>query len=364
MSSADPNIPKVLRIYLELRQYPILSRVIRERMRHELFERGVITWERFEEEVEQQCIESQKREGITNPLYEESAADWAERVRIVQDRLSDFYFAYNLPHDLFQAIVEETITQRQPDQHVILSFNPELAPWDLLFAQAERYEALPPAERAEVQHHLQEIIVVLIKGMISDQLAFVGIAREFFEIADLRGIRRRRIGRGKIGGKAAGMLLAWKILQKKAERTELKDMLCIPDSYYLGADVFYDFLSMNNLHEFMNQKYRDREVIETDYPRIQQAYAAGKFPRSIVKGLQGILVKVGQAPLIVRSSSLLEDNFGYSFSGKYESHFCPNQGTLEENLEELQAAVRKVYASGLNPDALFYRRNRGLLDYD
>ena len=34
----------------------------------------------------------------------------------------------------------------------------------------------------------------------------------------------------------------------------------------------------------------------------------------------------GQSPIIVRSSSLLEDNYGNAFAGKYESVFCPNQG--------------------------------------
>jgi hypothetical protein len=364
VESEPQQYPKVLRILLELRQYPILAHVMRERMRRELFVRGVITQGRFEDELEQKAIESQRREGIRDPLYEESAADWAERLRIVRDQLTDFYFAYNLPHDLFEDIVEEVVTQRRPGQEVILSFNPELAPWELLFAQGERYEALPPKERAAIQHHLQEIIVVLIKGMISDQLAFVGIAREYFTIADLADIRRRRIGRGKIGGKAAGMLLAWKILQREADAAGLEGTICIPESYYIGADAFYEFLSLNDLHEFMNQKYRNRDEIEADYPLICAAYASGGFPPSIVQGLRTILQEVGDAPLIVRSSSLLEDNFGYSFSGKYDSFFCPNQGTVEENLDALQDAVRKVYASVLSPDALFYRRHRGLLDYD
>jgi phosphoenolpyruvate synthase/pyruvate phosphate dikinase len=76
------------------------------------------------------------------------------------------------------------------------------------------------------------------------------------------------------------------------------------------------------------------------------------------------LEKIGPQPLIVRSSSLLEDNFGTSFAGKYESHFCPNQGTIKENLQDLTHAIQKVYASIFNPDALLYRRSRELQDYD
>ncbi len=69
-------------------------------------------------------------------------------------------------------------------------------------------------------------------------------------------------------------------------------------------------------------------------------------------------------PIIVRSSSLLEDNFGFSFAGKYDSYFCPNQGTAEENLQYLLDAIRRIYASTLNPDAIFYRQKHGLIDYD
>src|SRR4030067_787600 len=83
----------------------------------------------------------------------------------------------------------------------------------MLFAQGEAYENTPPEKRQQVEHHLREIIVVLIKGMISDQLAFVRVAREYFTMKDLREIHSRRIGRGKIGGKAAGMLLAYNILR-------------------------------------------------------------------------------------------------------------------------------------------------------
>ncbi len=226
----------------------------------------------------------------------------------------------------------------------------------------------------------------MIKAMISDQLSFIGIAKEWFTIADLKEIRRRRIGRGKIGGKAAGLMLAWKILNSepdseqeedseqdelvlspalgKVEGIDIKSHLAIPESYFIGADVFYDFLSLNRLHDTLNQKYKTREQIEADYPAIREAYIGGRFPDDIVYGLRELLEEVGNAPLIVRSSSLLEDNFGTSFAGKYDSFFCPNQGTLEENLEALTLAISKVYASVPSPVPILYRQHMGLVDYD
>ena len=72
----------------------------------------------------------------------------------------------------------------------------------------------------------------------------------------------------------------------------------------------------------------------------------------------------GQSPIIVRSSSLLEDNFGNAFAGKYESVFCPNQGSPEERLRAFEDAVKTVYASTMNEDALQYRVSRGLAQKD
>jgi hypothetical protein len=359
---------KVLGIYLELAQYPILARRIRERMRQELFSKGIIAVETFEVEAKEKAVLSQRREGLLDPFAEEPAPAWGERLALVRDQLTDFYFAYNVPHDRLEEIIHSVLAGRATRQEhgLGLTFNPELAPWDLLFAQGEEFERLPPVERSRVQHHLREIIVVLIKSMISDRLDFVGVAREFFTIQDLKYIRQRRIGRGKIGGKAAGMLLAWKLLQLAAEEGEMdvREHVQIPDSYFIGADVFYDFYAINGLNHYMNQKYKPYAEIEADYPDVREAYVRGHFPDDIVYSLRALLDEVGDAPLIVRSSSLLEDNFGTAFAGKYDSFFCPNQGTPDDNLVALLDAIKRVYASILNPDALLYRQRMGLVDYD
>ncbi|MBD3393166.1 MAG: hypothetical protein GF418_13655 [Chitinivibrionales bacterium] len=90
----------------------------------------------------------------------------------------------------------------------------------------------------------------------------------------------------------------------------------------------------------------------------------GEFPDDIKAQFSAMLDYFGQSPIIVRSSSLLEDAYGNAFSGKYESVFCANQGTPAERLENLLDAVRAVYASTMNKDALAYRIRRGLFDRD
>ncbi len=356
---------KVLNVYLLIAQYPMLAGRIRLKMRAELFHRGIITVERFEQEAKEHAVESQEREGLTDPLWEETAEEWDERLDLIRDTLTDFYFAYNLPREMLVRIIEDVVAHPVKRDGVPsfldMQFNPELAPLELVLRQAEMYEALPPDQHAQVAHHQQELIVVLLKSLISDQLAFIHIAKHWFTSADFRDILNHRIGTGKIGGKAAGLLLAYKILQNTAQG--VFDKISVPHSFYVGADVFYDFLALNNV-ELMNQKYKPPEQIRAEYPQIQETYSKSRFPEEIADQLREVLAEVGNTPLIVRSSSLLEDNFGTSFAGKYISFFCPNQGTPKENLRDLTLAIRRVYASTYSPDALMYRRRMGLLDYD
>jgi hypothetical protein len=366
MAAEPQRAPKVLTLYLELSQYPILAPTIRAQMRQELFTRGVVTREAFETEVFTKARQSQQLEGLVDPIAQESAEVWERRLQQTRDNLTDFYFAYNLPHDLFKDIVQSVVMQRNPNQKVILTFNPELAPLDMVLAQGEKFEALPPAEKQQVRHHLQEVIVVLLKALVSDQLSFIRVAKEWFTIADIREIRSHRIGDGKIGGKAAGLLLAWKILQQQAaeEGWDLAQHVVLPASYYVGANVLYEFNLQNGLFFSVDQKYKTREAIEEDYPEIVKAYLDGRFPTEIAEQLRELLGRIGQRAIIVRSSSLLEDNFGTSFAGKYASFFLPNQGTLDENLDALITAIKRIYASVLSPDPLVYRQRMGLLDYD
>ena len=363
----DPNhIPKLSRIHLQLGQYPVLGDAMRDRMREELFRRGVITKERFETEVREKAVQSQLREGIVNPYREESAGAWERRLAIIRDQLTEFYFAYNLSPQLFEEIAREVL-QRRPTAEQVLSLNPEMASLEILFKQLEGYYTLPPEEQTRLRHHMQETKVVLIKVLISDDLEFVRVAKEYLSLEDLHWIHNHRVGRGKIGGKAAGLVLAWTILNQTLSRfSDGRDpvRLAIPETYFVGADVSYEFMQANNLVPYLNQKYKSIDEIQGDYPDIETGYEQGHFAPDIKDELRELLAAVGDQPLIVRSSSLLEDNFELSFAGMYESVFCPNQGTPDENLSALMQAIKRVYASVYNPDVLLYRKQRGFLDYD
>ena len=355
---------RLLSIYLALEQYPILARKIRSRMRKTLIARGVTTRPAFEARARRMAILSQRREGLVNPYGEETSEVWEHRLTSIRDHLTDLLFSQHFSYEEFERIVTQALSERGiEEKELLLSFNPELEPLELVIKQAMSIENMPAKERRLYEHRLEECKVVLIRNMISDQLRYVNVAKEWLTVSDLIEVRRRKIGFGRIGGKAAGMLLAVRLLNEVSD-PDIKASLNSAESYFMGSDEFYAFISINNLFHWMDQKYKTEEEMRADYPQILHDYENGQFPPDIEERLNSMLVGVGPRPLIVRSSSLLEDNFGTSFAGKYDSVFLPNQGTLEENLKALVRGIGHVYGSTHEPNALLYRRSKGLLDYD
>ncbi len=363
------TVTPTIDIYIKLAQYPILADRVRARMRTELFDRGIVNPEVFEREVNELALASQRREGLSDPYFEEVGDAWQARLERIRETHTDAVFANQVGLTRLENLIDEVLSSRPaPSDTLPISFNPEIAPWEMLFQQGEIYERMPPEELARHHHHLEEIKVVLIKRLMSDQLPFIGVAKRVLAIDDLRRIHQSRIGTGKIGGKAAGMYLAWRSLQSinaalgadPASRAAIH----LPDSTFIGTDVIYEFLLMNRLEHYMNQKYRPVQEIRDEYPHIVAAFMASELPEYVVAEVREVIEAFGDSPIVIRSSSLLEDNFGFAFAGKYGSFYCGNQGAPEENLRAALDAIRLVYASALNPDALLYRRKHNLIDYD
>ena len=175
-------------------------------------------------------------------------------------------------------------------------------------------------------------------------------------------IKRREIGTGCIGGKAVGMLLARNILRDTDPSLYAK-RLEPHDSYYIGADVFYTYAVQNNTWDLRTKMIEPEDYIRIA-PEFRERLLHGSFMPAIKEQFLSMLEYFGQSPIIVRSSSLLEDGIGNAFAGKYESVFCPNQGSLEERYQVFEDAVRTVYASTVSPEAIRYRAERKLLDRD
>ena len=116
--------------------------------------------------------------------------------------------------------------------------------------------AIPQGDLHISPTEAERVRVALIDHFISSQLPFIRIAKNHITIRDIDEMLDHAVWStrrpGKIGGKAAGMLLAYKIiLPRLSERDpELEDRVAIPESYYFDSGILSDFIDYNGLHHF------------------------------------------------------------------------------------------------------------------
>lgn len=213
----------------------------------------------------------------------------------------------------------------------------------------------------EVGENIQKQCEIMCNIMMTKDKNMREKIQKYFEPEDYFSVFNRMIGSGMIGGKACGMLLARKIIEK--DRPDLYTLFEPDDSFYIGSDLFYTYIVSNDLWDLRVEQNTKEGYYEAG-SKLKKALQNGSFTEDIRDKFRTILDYFGQNPIIVRSSSFLEDGFGNAFAGKYESIFCVNRGTLEERLEDFEKAVKTVYASTMDISALEYRTRNQLDDSD
>jgi hypothetical protein len=232
--------------------------------------------------------------------------------------------------------------------------------WDTMFIRAEStLSAYQKGQSSE--ERMKTVLRKVLRLIISRDERILNLAEAHLSLEDIIHIWKRMIGTGLIGGKSVGMLIARAILTKQSEKWA--HLLEDHDSFFIASDVFYTFLVVNGCW-WDRQRQKNPETFLDGNESVRKRILKGNFPEYIINRFSDMLDYYGYSPIIVRSSSLLEDNFGNAFAGKYESVFCANQGSKEERLEYFLNAVRLIYASTMSVEALSYRKNRGVLDRD
>lgn len=231
--------------------------------------------------------------------------------------------------------------------------------WDRTFLRAEEIarstqDSPESAERREIFHELLTMLTGARDRMY-------GLLEQYFTLEDVIRIWKRMIGTGMIGGKSTGMLTATAILRSSG--TKWHDLLEPHDSFFIGSDVFYSYLVENDCWWYRQLQKHPRHYLDHN-DAIRDKMLSGSFPDYILQRFSDMLDYFAPAPIIVRSSSLLEDAFGNAFAGKYDSIFCVNQGSQQERLNAFVRAVQWIYSGTMSREALEYRRHRGILDRD
>lgn len=223
-------------------------------------------------------------------------------------------------------------------------------------------------DESELSYATQKSLrVSLIRRFFSENVEFINVAEQFIEIKDFYELLGRIVYptrcHGKLGGKSAGLFLAKQIIEKSPEASAALKQIKVPKTWYITSDWILHFVHHNDLEDVLSRKYSEIDQIRQEYPHLVALFKNSSFPSELVKGLAVALDDLGDRPIIVRSSSLLEDRSGSAFSGKYKSLFLGNQGTKEERLTALMDAIAEVYASIFGPDPAEYRAERGLLHF-
>ncbi len=141
----------------------------------------------------------------------------------------------------------------------------------VLAEKVRAFCALPEGDTRLPESEALAVRVALIRHFISDQLEFIGIAKPHLWIRDFGDLVDHVIGAesgsGRIGGKAAGLFLAQRILDRA--RDEDPDVPAIPvltpESYYLRSDVIEKFLDNAALARLQGHKYKNIEEIHNQY---------------------------------------------------------------------------------------------------
>jgi len=339
-----------------MNQYPNLTGLMFSIFMEVLEKRGIIT----QEKLYQQALDALKADGV--PDTEINRQEYVEG-------LIGYYAAGSLSDHEIENYIN---LARKKDKSQELSFvvNQEQATSLGIYNALREFCEIPKGEVYISREEAEGIRVALIKHYISNQLPFIGLAKNHITIRDIEDILKHclwsRKNPGKLGGKAAGMILAQKILLPILDERdpELEEYIRVPDTWFLNSGVFSEFLDRNNLHQFHTHKYKDRETIEKEFLHIGEKFKFANFAPEVIEDFRKILEEIGEHPIIIRSSSMLEDNFGLAFSGKYLSVFLTNLGDIETRLRNFIVGLKQVFTSTYGPDPILYRVDHGLLDYD
>jgi hypothetical protein len=157
-----------------------------------------------------------------------------------------------------------------------------------------------------------------------------------------------RVGTGALGGKGRGFRFLHSLSDKISMSTVVPDIeLVVPRCFILATSVFDEFMSDNDLVMPALNSKSDEEV--------ERLFNEATLPDNTLAALRTYLAD-STGPLAVRSSSLFEDAFMQPFAGIYTSKMLPNSpdASIDERLDHLAWAVKKVYASVFSQQAQCY----------
>jgi hypothetical protein len=257
-------------------------------------------------------------------------------------------------------------------------------------------QACENSEDEELQSIRKDAIEFLVRRLISRHPNLIQTATNFLQTRHFEAILKQMpdtLSDGAIGGKAGGTILGYAILEKEdpefdkifAETHGLsiqelkknlyeKNKLVQNNSVFLGSDIFRQFIANNEklaitsqLKGFYDNNLDDKVQRKKElHAKIENGFESANFPAHLQRQLRNLFIALhtSKKPIIIRSSSELEDRKGAAFAGKYVSINLANQGEFEEDFTKFIDAIKTVYKSVFSPEVMEYRKKKGLLRDD
>ncbi len=160
-----------------------------------------------------------------------------------------------------------------------------------------------------------------------------------------------RLSEGSLGGKGRGLAFCNALLVSTELNREIEGVrLRIPPTLILGTDEYDQFLENNRILSRIEGKNDDQ---------MRQIFEKGRLCRKTEQQLEEYLA-LTDAPLAIRSSSLLEDSHAQPFAGVYDTVMIPNTARdLQVRKKELLQAIKQVYSSAFRKDTRNFIASHG-----
>lgn len=356
--------------------------------------------------IAEQCLEEEDETNLGERILPEARARY---LKFKPEEALEKFFRKDETDPENPALLKRVAGQVNPGM---------ISMWDAMniLALAAEHPNLP--EDCDLAQAKQSAIGVLTGLWISTSPEIVNRAKALCELEDFQRLidAMPEVTNEAIGGKSAGLFLVRAALRKtptpefmerfltrNQELSEIKDpkdptqqqrylenlnlaeRVQVVGSIPIGTDLFKAFIKFNSTAKAGNPDLAQASTLTTHYragrtpkdptlnTRIQEAILNGNFPPHLRPHLKIIFRQMwkNKKPMIIRSSSLLEDGISTSFAGMYESIYIPYTEDFEADFEAFLTGIKKVYASCFNDKALRYRANhpgkvgrKNLLDMD
>ena len=155
-----------------------------------------------------------------------------------------------------------------------------------------------------------------------------------------------RIGDGSLGGKGRGLAFLDNIIKTHPDFNRFCGATVqIPKTVVLCTDVFDQFMEQNNLYDIALSDAPDEVIL--------QHFLEAQLPDSYIADFFTFFEAIN-APIAIRSSSLLEDSHYQPFAGIYSTYMVPYLDDKYEMLRMVACAIKGVYASVYYKDSKAY----------